>query len=720
MEGKVSRVVRLGAGLLGLMTLGWVLTGHAAKPVLEGLPLDWTHRHVIFSQPATAELARLVASDPRYWQQWYRQNVARVLSDNVETSLEMASWRNRQPAQSSIHRDWSQGLGSTGTVGAGNYPAKYSFGITTANCGTAATPDFVVYSTGLPGSGTQASIVAFDNLYNPGCTGTVPSVYWAYNTNGQILTSPVFSRDGSQLAFVQTSGGVASLVLLKWQASTTETVTSPGSPALLLPPSSYFGCSAPCMTTIALESGSMIATADTTSSVFYDYVGDTAWVGDASGWLHQFTPVFNAAPAEIRTAPWPVQVNATTPTALTSPVHDHVSGNVFVEDQGGFLYSVNATSGAVVKSGQLDHGPAASIVGGLVVDPVAGKVYVFASSDGTTTTVGCAPAACSAVYQLPTNFTGSTTAAEAVVGVSSAAPNPLYDGAFDSAYQASLNATGNIYVCGDTGVNPMLYQVPITAGTFGTALEVAPLTAIANHRACSPVTDVLNPSAAGGAPEERVFFSVINSAHPTICAAKGCALSLVSMPWQAKTTYSVGQEILVVHAADGALYINVATNATPGTSGATAPTWPAAVGTITTDGTVTWLNQGTAVFTALGTWAPNTKYNAHNRIVDSNGNVEVAIVGGGGRTSGGTVPTWATTPGLTTTDGTVTWVNAGVLPAAALQALGGTSGIIIDNTVSQTTQAGASELYFSTLANQACPTTTTGCAVQASQSQLLQ
>jgi hypothetical protein len=564
----------------------------------------------------------------------------------------------------------------------------------------------------LTGLGTQASIVAYDNLYSGCPTGTVPSVYWAYNTNGQILTSPVFSRDGSQLAFVQTSGGVASLVLLKWKASTTETVGSPGSPALLLPPSSYFGCSAPCMTTIALESGSMIATADTTSSVFYDYVGDTAWVGDASGWLHQFTPVFNAAPAEIRTTPWPVQVNTTTPTALTSPVHDHVSGDVFVEDQGGYLYAVSAASGGVTASGRLDHAPAADIVGGLVVDPAAQKVYVFASSDGST---ACgAGVACSAVYQLPTNFTGSTVAAEATVGTSSAAPNPLYDGAFDNAYQTSLNATGNLYVCGDTGVNPMLYQVPITAGTFGTPEEVAPLTAVADHRACSPVTDLLNPNATGGA-EERVFFSVTLNAHPTICADKGCALSFVSMSWQAGTAYQAGQEILAYRALNHTYYID--TVIVPGTSGAAQPNpWPAAVGTVTTDGTVHWINQGAAQFTAMNAWAANHAYVLHDRIFDGT-NVEIVTVPG---TSGlgPNPPSWATTAGLNTADGTVTWINAGALPSAALPAAGGTSGIIIDNTVSQTTQAGASELYFSPLTNEACPTTSTGCAVQASQSQL--
>jgi len=50
---------------------------------------------------------------------------------------------------------------------------------------------------------------------------------------------------------------------------------------------------------------------------------------------------------------------------------------------------------------------------------------------------------------------------------------------------------------------------------------------------------------------------------------------------------------------------------------------------------------------------------------------------------------------------------------------GGTSGIIIDNTVGTGTLAGASQVYFSTLGSQTCGTSGSGgCAVQASQSAL--
>jgi hypothetical protein len=55
MNGTAARFLRLGVSLSGLLVLGWVLTGQAAKPVQEGLPTDWSHSHVIFSPPASDE-----------------------------------------------------------------------------------------------------------------------------------------------------------------------------------------------------------------------------------------------------------------------------------------------------------------------------------------------------------------------------------------------------------------------------------------------------------------------------------------------------------------------------------------------------------------------------------------------------------------------------------------------------------------------------------------
>jgi hypothetical protein len=106
-----------------------------------------------------------------------------------------------------------------------------------------------------------------------------------------------------------------------------------------------------------------------------------------------------------------------------------------------------------------------------------------------------------------------------------------------------------------------------------------------------------------------------------------------------------------------------------------------------------------------------------NRIFDSSNNIQQVTTGG---KSGSSIPTFNAVLGGITTDGTVTWTNVGTIATAAMAATGGTSGIIIDNIVGSGTEAGASQVYFSTLSDQTCATSggTGGCAVQASQSAL--
>jgi hypothetical protein len=88
MKGIAARFGWFGGGLFCLLTVGWVLASPQGKPLLKGLPMDWTHRHVIFSQPATAEQARLLANEPQFWQQGYRRQ---ALSSSI-TQSERARW----------------------------------------------------------------------------------------------------------------------------------------------------------------------------------------------------------------------------------------------------------------------------------------------------------------------------------------------------------------------------------------------------------------------------------------------------------------------------------------------------------------------------------------------------------------------------------------------------------------------------------------------------
>jgi hypothetical protein len=288
----------------------------------------------------------------------------------------------------------------------------------------------------------------------------------------------------------------------------------------------------------------------------------------------------------------------------------------------------------------------------------------------------------------------------------------MYIGAFDSTYEGSVSATGNLYVCGNTGGLPTLYQIPITDGTMG-EVNVGPALATGTGAIpCSPVTDVPNPNAAGGATE-WLFASVQTGGVPTNCASGGCVMNLKDTPWLPSTAYSVGQEVL-----DTGLHIEVVKTA--GLSGPGHPTWAGGTGSPTVDRTVTWLDQGPATVSIPAAWAATHSYTKGTEILDSNNNIELDTTSGI-HTSGSTVPAFSTTPGGTAPpDGAIVWENLGAIATANMPAAGGTSGIIIDNFVNALTEPGASQIYFSTLSNQTCATSATngGCAVQASQSAL--
>jgi hypothetical protein len=453
----------------------------------KGLPRDWSHQHLLFSNPGTeAEATKAgthtrwlqIVNDPRYvLQQLQRQQSGQGPAAAQVTSLlatpHIASADDDSPDKKKKHRDWSMNLGA-GNLLPNTYPAKWSFDTTTANCAT----DFVIFATGASGSASQATIVAYTNLYS-GCGGTVPSVYWQYNTasDGVNSLSPILSADGSQVAFMQTSGGVSSLVVLKWAANTSLLSLSTTAAA------SYRSCTAPCMAVLPFASGSL----DGYASPYYDYANDIVYVGDNDGALHKFTGVFNGTPAETTAAPWPVALAGT----LSSPVLDSITGRIMVGSQNGQLYSVNSSNGAVVGTSSSLGGPK-GVYDAPLVDSSAAMVYAFAG----------------AVVQFPVTFTsGAGTAVSTAVG-----NLPMFSGAFDNIYYTSNSSdpTGNLYVCGQTTTTNIqtLDRIPITSNVMGSAIVTGgsdPNSFIVGYQAsCSPVTEFYNASST---PKDRVFLS---------------------------------------------------------------------------------------------------------------------------------------------------------------------------------------------------------------------
>lgn len=550
-------------------------SGQEAAAAKGGVADDWSHHRLVFSSPGTVGDAIRngwygrwleIVNDPRYQLQERKRNTGAMGSpgagwkgfgsapdwgadrekdepgavDPVDLKhlprglVKAPSGRRgealfefeRRPRSGRVPTDWSENMGSGATAGLGVYPAKYSFTTTSANCAAAATPDYAVYNTGLTGSGTQASIMAYDNLYSGCPSGAVPSVYWAYNTNGgTVTTSVVLSLDGSQVAFAQTTGGVASLVVLRWAASgsSVDSLTSTGS---------YLGCGAPCMTSLTFSGGAN----DSGSAVFYDYSSDTLYVGDDKGKLHKFTGVFNGTPAEAG-SPWPVTVSA---SALNGPVYDSVSGNIFVGDYAvnegstctpspgscGYLYAVKASSGAVVgTSHQLDY--IFGIVESAVVDSAAGMAYVFVGADGES---GGASACgsdipCSGVFQFPVNFANGSSGTEATVGPGYSF---LLAGAFDDAYLKSAGGSpsGHMYVVGNTGAaNNTLYQVTISSNVMNTASTAGP--AVSENYSNGYMAAGLGVTEFENSGHDYIFTSVLSYGAPAACSstlANGCVM----------------------------------------------------------------------------------------------------------------------------------------------------------------------------------------------------
>src|SRR3984957_20760493 len=323
MESNKKRRIGLTYLVFGVAIVISFVAVRAIKAADEPIHLvtDWSHRHVVFSPPRNLTDRLRLSRNPRYIQQIIRHAAERE-APGVD-----GSWPH---VPDLLHDDWSINMGTGATVGAGNYPAKFSF-----NAGTASCSDFVVYNTSLGGS--NASVVAFNNLYvaSSGGCGTVPSIYWAFNTGGTVVTSVVLSFDGSQVAFAQnnSAGNAATLVLLKWAANS-GTIASPITPNAVSN-AAYPTCKAPCMLTIAFSLDGSSNLGDALSSPFYDYTGDILFVGDGKGYLHNFTSVFHGSasspPAEtISTGAniWPALTSNNSP--LTDPVYDQDVGQIFV------------------------------------------------------------------------------------------------------------------------------------------------------------------------------------------------------------------------------------------------------------------------------------------------------------------------------------------------------------------------------------------------------
>jgi hypothetical protein len=145
--------------------------------------------------------------------------------------------------------------------------------------------------------------------------------------------------------------------------------------------------------------------------------------------------------------------------------------------------------------------------------------------------------------------------------------------------------------------------------------------------------------------------------------------------WKPDTLYAAGELILD---ATG----NIQLVQTGGISGDSVPNWNPNLGQATGDSAVVWQNLGHSG------WQANTSYTTGQAILDSNGHIETALVGG---TSGPTAPNWTPDAAGNCQDTAVTWSNAGTMHWQSSPAYKAGSILLDSNGNLQTTVAGGQQ-----------------------------
>ncbi len=198
MSEKQAKLGRFGVFIFATALVALSLSGQQSSHTRTSLVTDWSSRHVVFSTPTTAAKLAEVSQDPRYQQQWIRRNMhpapptdgeatngaaENISANEVEETAAAGSFGapgtgggtgggfSGFGSKGSLKGDWTTSLGPAASVGADEYPAKFSFDSTTASCAN----DFVVFGTGTAGAAAGASATA---------TGTFSGV----PTNGQTAT----------------------------------------------------------------------------------------------------------------------------------------------------------------------------------------------------------------------------------------------------------------------------------------------------------------------------------------------------------------------------------------------------------------------------------------------------------------------------------------------------------------------------------------------------
>jgi hypothetical protein len=486
------------------------------RPQHVGRVQDWSYRHVMMSGGLSLANLRKAKVEPRILLRLAERNLPSPSADARRLGPGVRGPRRPvRPQTPSLKIDWSIPLGA-GIVAPNMFPAKYSFDI---NAAASCPNDFVVYGLNVAGvTGGQANLVGVKNLYSGtgGLCGANPTVNWAYNgstSGGSVLTSPAISLDGTQIAYVESAATSSIFHVLTWKAGEGGSATASAAPTLPA------GCGA---ATSCLKSVTYSATAtNTLASPWVDYQTDKAFVASNDGKIYRISCVFacalNAQPTVDWTFTLPAAGTGGAAAQPNGPVYDFPSGRLFVGDQLGELWVINAQTGtptlnagpvmiggggctAAHPPGRTGTGADCTANGGsfgipdsVIMDSSGNsqRIFAFSGNDGTS-------GASAVVAQLRMDLTALVRVHVGLGSVGRTIPNwNIHSGAFDNAYFGATPSNGHLFLCGtDTGTTqPFHYWIGFDAyPTMNAAPAGSLFRVMVADIPCTPYTELFNPN----------------------------------------------------------------------------------------------------------------------------------------------------------------------------------------------------------------------------------
>jgi hypothetical protein len=396
-----------------------------AQQTKHGMPQNWSSRYVAYSRPLTR------TTNPDALNSWIQHSGKKPIADRLGT-IASAGGKNVKKKKNASKVDWNVSLGSaSANLAPFAYPAKFSFDL---NAIPSCSNDFVAYGLATPGSLTQATVIAFRNLYSSGqangsgmCDAAnygLPTTLFAFNTTtslgSTINGSLALSFDGARVAFTETNAlsTGSSFQVLRW-GNGGGSATSPLVPDPL--------CITSCLFTVPLG-------ASYTKSPYVDYSTDSAYVVDGHGAVWKINHVFNGIPVLATTdSDWPAAGYCQTSIG-SSGVNSafFVNGRVYFTEGQQTLHIV--TPGSLCSEAVVTLAPQGVVVDNplfSVLDDSHGFIFIFAKDkDGNT-----------AVHQA--DLDGNVLRTATVSNDDGAAPP---SGAFDNAYWLDPDASsGHLY-----------------------------------------------------------------------------------------------------------------------------------------------------------------------------------------------------------------------------------------------------------------------------------